>query len=718
MTTLTRRRFLRTAVQTAGAGVALGALPPSIRRALAIPADRRTGTIEDVEHIVVLMLENRSFDHYFGTMAGVRGFGDRFPVPVAGTGAGAARSVWHQTNTNAPGSPATVTPFRLNTQADFDLMRVTGAPHLWTNAQHAWSQGQLHEWPTYKHNHSMAYFGKSDLPFQFALADAFTICDAYHCSFQGGTNPNRVFLWSGTVDPRSEGDGPAMGNLYNKLGGGDPQGGYRWTTYPERLEAAGVSWRIYQNLQDNYALNPLAGFRRYRDSWHGQAGSLPALKQRALSTFTLDDLQADVLAARLPHVSWICPTAEGSEHPAPSSPAQGAAYTARVLEALTANPAVWSRTVLLVMFDENDGFFDHVPPPAAPSFLQWHADPAHRVLAGASTVDTSGEYHDFRSVEKDDPEELMHRPYGLGPRVPMYAISPWSTGGWVNSQVFDHTSVLRFIEQRFGVHEPNISAWRRAVCGDLTSAFDFTLAAPTPFHATLPDIRPLAQRARGLPGTTTPPLPSQPEWPEQRRGTHPSRELPYDLQVDAQSDAASAGLRLTFRNTGRAAAVFHVYDRRHLELIPRRYTVEPGKSLDDVWAIDKSAGYDLWVLGPNGFHRHFTGLTVSVGAPEVRVSHDAPHCQLLITFVNAGDTALTCVIASNAYYTGKPIAIDIPPASRTTQPWLLTESGGWYDFSITAPSHAGFSRRVAGRLETGRDSISDPAMGGPALVHA
>jgi phospholipase C len=113
------------------------------------------------------------------------------------------------------------------------------------------------------------------------------------------------------------------------------------------------------------------------------------------------------------------------------------------------------------MFDENDGFFDHVPPPAPPS-----RDASGNVLGG-STIDTAGEYHLARhpSEAKSERDDLMGRPYGLGPRVPLYVISPWSRGGWVNAEVFDHTSVIRFLEKRFGVMEPNISAWRRAVCG-------------------------------------------------------------------------------------------------------------------------------------------------------------------------------------------------------------------------------------------------------------
>ena len=361
----------------------------------------RTGTIMDVEHIVVLMQENRSFDHYFGTMKGVRGFGDRFTVPVPRAKPDLPASVWFQRNDHPDAAPRIVAPFRLDTQQSFSQIRVTSTPHLWPNAQGAWNHGRLDRWPTFKQNHSMGYFTEDDIAFQFALADMFTICDAYHCSFQGGTNPNRVFAFTGTNDPLAKGNGPVLGNSYDNLAF-DPAGGYAWTTYPERLQAAGIGWQVYQDMSDNYTDNPLVGFRPFRAAAAAadRANEVQeALRQRALSTRDLAALRRDVQADALPQVSFIIATAAGSEHPVPSSPAQGAEYTAAVLDALGSNPAVWSKTVLLLMFDENDGFFDHVPPPAPPSYIAWHSDPLQAELAGASTVTTVGEYHEFPAIE-------------------------------------------------------------------------------------------------------------------------------------------------------------------------------------------------------------------------------------------------------------------------------------------------------------------------------
>lgn len=695
MTDLARRRFLRQGARTLGAATALSTLPPVIRKALAIDADRRTGTLQDVAHIVVLTQENRSFDHYFGNCNGVRGFSDRFAIPLADGRA--------------------AQPFHLDTKANFALMRCEGTAHTWPDAQQAWANGKLDQWIHAKGAHSVGYFERSDIPFHYALADAFTLCDAYHCSFQGGTTPNRLFLWTGTNDPHALGRGPAT---FNDIATLTPQSGrdsYTWTTYPERLQAAGISWQIYQTIDDNYDDNPLAFFKVFREAYAGDPGSSEQLRARGCSTRNLDQLKADVLANALPQISWIVAGELDSEHPGASSPAQGAHFTARVLEALTANPEVWSRTVLILNYDENDGFYDHVPPPAVPSYVAWHPDPAQRQLAGDSTVDTRGEYHEhlvsYRNSAQD--KALLHQPYGLGPRVPMFVISPWSRGGWVNSQVFDHTSVIRFMERRFGVMEPNISSWRRAVCGDLTSALDFSLPDRSPLSP-LPATAALAARARALPTRTMPAIPAVQVEPRRAQGTRPSRALPYQLEVNSLYQPAAPSLTLVFVNTGAAAAVFHVYDRRNLTQIPRRYTVAPGKILRGSWSIAQTLpGYDLWVLGPNGFHRHFTGEKPPLGpapAPEVEVGFDPLRCELTTRLHNQGSAPCTFELKANAYSKEvAPVRYTVAAQAHAVHRCAIKSSGGWYDFTLHVPELPLFSRRFAGRMETGQASITDPA---------
>jgi phospholipase C len=683
MTDVSRRSVL------AGLG-ALAAMPPAIVRAAGIAPDVRTGSIADVAHVVILMQENRGFDHYFGTMRGVRGFADRHPIPLAPrAGDAAPRPVWEQFDRQAAGGARLVAPFHLATRRDFALMRMEGTPHSWPDAQAAWDEGRMAHWPEAKSPRAMGHYRREDIPFQFALAEAFTLCDAYHCSIQTGTNTNRLFLWSGTNDPGGTQGGPAIGNSHDSFpedgGAAEP---YRWTTVVERLQARGVDWRIYQDMADNFTDNPLVGFDAFRAARRGTGD--PVLKAGALTTRGLDALRADVVGGRLPQVSYVIATAKGSEHPGPSSPAQGAAYTAEVLEALTADPAVWARTALFVMFDENDGFFDHVPPPAPPS------RDAGGGLHGASTVDLAGEYHDIpsRGDAQVDAPAYRGRAYGLGGRVPMYVVSPWSRGGWVNSEVFDHTSVIRFLERRFDFHEPNISAWRRAVCGDLTSAFDFTAANPD-VVAPLPDPRGDAAQAAALRRQIRPDAPAQAEALWQEPGVRRSRPLPYRLELVDELD--DSGVRLRFGAGGGAGAVFHVYDRLALDRVPRRYTVTGDRTLVGHWGFDAEGNYDLWVLGPNDFHRHVAGRR---GDPTAALHWRLTEDVLALIVPPAAARGLTIARADGSG------AMPLPDGPWR---WPLDATQGWYDVTVRSEAAPRFVRRLAGRVDRpGRPSISCP----------
>ena len=657
-------------------------LHPAIARALDIPAKRVTGTIMDVQHIVILTQENRAFDHYFGTLSGVRGFGDRFPIPLPDTATRKNATVWVQPDARAEVTTP-VLPFHADTQANFKLMRLEGTPHTFADAQAAWDDGRMDAWPPAKHNHAMAYFTRADLPFQFALAEAFTLCDAYHCALHAGTDPNRLFIWTGTNDPAGTGHGPVIYNAYDELASDEHgHGGYEWITYPERLQAAGIDWQIYQNMANNFDDNPLVGFKLYRKADKATDGPLVDVARRSLRTRDLDKLKADVLADKLPQVSWVVAPDIYSEHPGPSSPAEGADYTARVLDALTANPEVWARTVLIVNFDENDGLFDHVPPPAVPSRRKDGS------LHGVSQVETTGEYYD---VGKD--ETYRYRAYGLGPRVPLYAVSPWSKGGFVSSEVFDHTSVIRFIETRFGVKEPNITPWRRAVCGDLTSCFDFAKPDATSFVAALPPTKETSDRALALPGRSTPDLPA-PSAPVQDEGQRSRRPTPYVLEASLTADS------VTFVNDSRGrAAVFHIYDRNNLSAGPARYTVAAGSS---VTAPVEDAVTDLFILGPNGFHRHFMGkalVTAAMSKEGMKVH-------------NPGKTPVTVTVSDEAY--GRP-AQTLTLAAGASQVLAvdLATSHNWYDFAVRSE---GAHIRLAGHIEDGRASLSDPAAHGAARL--
>jgi phospholipase C len=686
-----RRSFIRAMMATAGAAAAL---TPSIARALDIPADRRTGTLKDVDHVVILTQENRSFDHYFGTMRGVRGYGDRFAIPAPPLAGAPDRTVLLQPNEHPGTEPALIAPFRLDTSADFRLYRPLGTPHGFTDSQAAWDNGRMGAWPRSKQNHAMAHFTREDLPFQYALAEAFTLCDAYHCAMHLCTNPNRLYIWTGTHDPMGKANGPAIDNGYDSMGA-DPRhhGGYLWTTYPERLMAAGIGFQIYQDMADNFTDNPLVGFQRYRQTQGASTAAATLLARRTMTTRSLDELRQDVLARKLPEVSWIIAPEALSEHPSVSTPLQGGDYTARVLDALTANPEVWARTVLLVNFDENDGLFDHVPPPAPPARVSGRT-------VGATSIPADDEYHVHSQAAAD--ALYLDRPYGLGPRVPLYVISPWSRGGHVASEVFDHTSILRFLEARFGVHEPNISAWRRAVCGDLTSCFDFSAPDTVDFMAMLPATAALSERAAKL-KEIRPPLPEHAVAPVQETGLRRRRSTPYTLDARLRIEGASRALLLANHSAERAT-VFHVYDVTRLDTVPARYTVGAGRELAHPLPASGEA-LDIFVLGPNGFHRRLTGkgdiFSASVrggiaAAPSLRLENLTP-------------TPQSVAMTDMAYGTS-PAMILLGSGEARSIPLDLGESHGWYDRQFAA---GGQTWRIAGHFENGKPSYSDPAAGGP-----
>jgi phospholipase C len=707
MTDKDRRQFLRLATRSVSSAAALSMFPRSIRRAFALPASHVTGTLEDVQHVVILMQENRSFDHYFGALRGVRGFGDRHPLPLAN-----GKPVWYQSD-----GEKEILPFHLDTETT-SALRVPSTPHSFADAQGAWNQGRFGFWPKFKKPISMGHYQRKDIPFQFALAEAFTICDAHHCSVTTGTDPNRIVFWSGSnFDPESRRRGENCtdadaepDNLRCWIKGALPTPGYtyqgsafNWPTIPEVLERADISWRIYQDPNDNWtgAMHGCLAFASFRNAPPGSA-----IFNKGMTHWSLHQLAKDVKSDKLPQVSWVLPPQLWSEHPSPSSPLQGAEFTSHVLDALTSNPQVWGKTVLFLSFDENDGLFDHVPPPAPPSYN------SDGTLAGMSSLDLSGHYFSDPGRSHLNPADAANgsvRPWGLGPRVPLYVISPWSRGGWVNSQVFDHTSIGQFLEKRFQVTVPAISPWHRAICGDLTSAFDFHKPDEADFPA-LPRVTASASMLAAIERKPAPAPPAIPDILFQEPGVRASRALPYELHVNAETASPSGTLVLTFSNRGKAGAVFHVYDKLHLDRIPRRYTVEAGRSLTDRWDARPDAGrYDLWVYAPNGFVREFGGnlSTAPQERPETKLQYDAANKSIRLELTNAGSDDAAVVVQANAYRTDGPWQMNIGPRGSTAKAWSLVDSHNWYDFTASGKN---FSRRFAGRLETGDDGVSDPAV--------
>ena len=369
-------------------------------------------------------------------------------------------------------------PFHLDTHST-SAQRIPSTSHAWEVQHEAWNKGQMDQWlPAHRKAdgvngpYVMGYYKREDIPFQFALAEAFTLCDAYYCSVFGPTYPNRMHLMTGTIDPEGRNGGPMTNNTV-------PPGGYSWTTYPERLQQAGVSWKVYEQ-RDNYGCNMLKYFKVFQQA---NAGSV--LHSRGVQSEPGGRFEYDAKHDKLPAVSWIIPTSFQSEHP-DYMPANGAAFVASKIDAIAANPDVWAKTVFILNYDENDGLFDHVPPPVAPS-------------------GTPREFVDIL-------------PIGAGFRVPCILVSPWTAGGWVSSEPFDHTSVLQFLEAFTGVREPNISDWRRRTFGNLTSAFRFREAylKPPVLPGTTGPLAAALLRARILP---KPVLPGgQQTAPQQEKG--------------------------------------------------------------------------------------------------------------------------------------------------------------------------------------------------------
>jgi phospholipase C len=444
---LSRRNLLKGGLALgAGAAAASGlsaAAGASIENALSIDVTSNP-TLSDIKHVVILMQENRSFDHYYGTMSSVRGFSDPSALP------GVFQQAGYQPGVGAEAS-GHMEPFHLQMQFPTKNGDCTNdITHEWGPQHQCWDNGAMDQWVNVhmfddgvkNFAPTMGYFQRSDLPFYYALADAFTICDGYFCSVLGPTDPNRVMALSGTIDPAGTGGGPVL--ITQTTGRAAQAGKFTWETMPEALLDAGVSWKVYNDPTGLAFFNPLPYFKAYTETTtRGLELAANALAQNFPAGFA-----ADVAANTLPEVSWIHGPIFQCEHPA-TAPPWGENLVKTVLDILTSNPEVWASTLFILNYDENGGFFDHVPPPVAP--------------AG-----TPGEYLTVSPLPST--ASGIAGPVGLGFRVPCILMSPFTRGGYLASDTFDHTSTLRFIETRFGVTVPNLSAWRRGAVGDLTSA--------------------------------------------------------------------------------------------------------------------------------------------------------------------------------------------------------------------------------------------------------
>ncbi len=829
-----RRDFIKHAAMLSGIG-ATGLLPESIRRAMAIEPQPGT-TYLDAEHIVILMQENRSFDHTYGTLRGVRGFDDPRAITLPN-----GNPVWAQTDKKG----RTFVPFRFDIK-ETKATWMGSLPHSWDNQTDARNDGRYDRWLEAKQHQddkvyaemplTLGYYQREDLPFYYALADAFTVCDQNFCSSLTGTNANRLHLWTGTVRAKQSAD--SFPHVLNE----DVDYGRwaSWPTFPERIEDLGVSWRIYQNelsLESgfkgeedawlaNFSDNPIEWFAQYgvrfaathreyilkrlgeipgeigakqaeatsatgerRDRVkkeiselektlarfrseqaefsHERFESLPdrakRLHERAFTinsgdpdfrTLTelayrdgdverrmvvpkgdpLYQFRKDVAEGKLPTVSWLVPSERFSDHP--SSAWYGAWYLSEAFDILTKNPAVWKKTIFILTYDENDGYFDHVPPFVAP-------DPGRPETGRVSKgIDAGLEYV---SIEQDrvwHPRESRGSSIGLGYRVPMVIASPWSRGGAVCSQVFDHTSVLQFMEKLLShktgkkVEEPNINRWRRAVCGDLTSAFksaDDSSSSLTPLdrdqfvtqihgaqfkdlpkgYHSLSDLELVDLRRN---------LVDSPLLPKQESGVRPSCPLPYELFVSGSLNSARNELVIRFQARNdlfkdkAAGAPFTAYAfTAGGGYVCRNYAVEAGDVIEDSWKLSDfiDGVYDVRVYGPNGYFWKFSGsaqdpMLEAQLAPAARGTESAD-VEVLLGSTAAG-SGITVSVLDNSYGNAEQTK-QVPASARGSIRVSTAESHRWYDLSLRVTGAEKFERRFAGRIETGAWGFSDPRIG-------
>ena len=864
-----RRDFLKKAALLSGAAGLSGALPSSIQKAFAIDPDPGT-TWLDAEHVVVLMQENRSFDHTFGTLRGVRGFNDPRAISLPNK-----NRVWLQTDEKNN----TYIPFRYNLK-DTKITWMSSLPHRWEDQSDARNHGRYDKWleikksgnPEYRSMPlALGYYNREDIPFYYALADAFTVCDHNFCSSLTGTTPNRLYHWTGTV--REKPDIQSKANVRNS--DVDYWRWASWTTFPERLEDNGIPWKIYQNELSldkglpfdeqewlcNFTDNPIEWFEqfnvRYSPGYYAwlqdQKEKLPPIIaeiKKKLETFSgtedkkrelmesladagellpnviadlknwppegyenlsprskslhekaftinskdphfhelmthtymdgadersvripkgdiLHQFREDVNNGQLPAVSWIVASARFSDHP--GGPWYGVWYLSEVIDILTKNPEVWKKTVFILNYDENDGYFDHVPPFVAPNP---HFPNSGKASAHIDThVEHVAAWQEMEHQKQQPGQKGRTGPIGLGYRVPMIVASPWSRGGAVCSQVFDHTSVLQLLEKfcthKFGkkIEETNISAWRRAVCGDLSACFK-------PYHGeALPTLQPVGREAHMELITNArfrPPIPTFvplspdeiaavnkdprafPLMPQQEKGIRPSRPLPYQLYTggtlskDKKSFAISFhASKEVFRDTA-AGCPFIVYatgawkdgpwhpglpgEAEAMHWSPVRemrvwnYTVAAGDTLTDNWSLADfdEAAYRLEVYGPNGYYRVFGGNAADPGL-EIACKYQRSrllkkqltgNIQLEIANHSKDQHALT--ITDNAYG-GAAIQKTLNKSGTPGAEGIVlidcSKSFGWYDLTVRVTGNSVFERRFAGHVETGKESFSDPLMG-------
>jgi phospholipase C len=832
-----RRDFLKKATILASSAGMMHLVPEAIQKALAINPEAGS-TFMDAEHVVLLMQENRSFDHTYGTLQGVRGFNDPRAITLPGK-----NPVWLQSNRQGD----TYAPFHLDIK-DTKATWMSSLPHSWADQTDARNNGRHNGWLDAKHSGhkdytemplTMGYYTRQDIPFYYALADAFTVCDQNFCSSLTGTTPNRLYFWSGTI--REKHSDEVRANVWN--GDADYDNWVAWKTFPERLEENNIPWKVYQNEisvgvglegeEDawlaNFTDNPLEFYSQYNAKLSaGFIANLPTaaaqaeaeikkmemelqsatgekadgLKKRIeaykkyldqnakdqktysrekyeqLSHFNknihekafttnkndphyheltnlkyhdgtverevavpkgdvLHQFRDDVRNGQLPAVSWIVAPENFSDHPGAAW--YGAWYISEVMDILTKNPAIWKKTIFIIAYDENDGYFDHVPPFTIP---HPYKDGTGKV---SGAIDTNNEF--VRAAQQSsEGGDMREGPIGLGFRVPLVIISPWSRGGWVCSEVFDHTSTLQFLEKFLSakfqkkIEEPNISSWRRTICGDLTSAFrpysGEKIATPASLmrDAVIESIH--KAKFKKVPSNYKKLTPEEIEkikrnpqsvalLPKQEKGIRSSCALYYETYADGRLGADRQSFELDMKagheifGDHSLGTPFHVYAPGMYKNTPVEtwaYAATAGDTLKDKWLLSdfENSLYHLQVYGPNGFFREFSGdsndpgIDITCAYERSKLNTNKLTGNIIIQLKNNTGQPQTVIIRDNSY---KNPMITKPVTGTSTVVLKLEKSFNWYDLTVSVKGYKSFQKRYAGHVENGAGSKTDPAMG-------
>jgi phospholipase C len=641
-----------------------------------------TRPMDQIEHIVIFMQENRAFDHYYGTMQGVRGFNDRAATPVP-----SGMTTFYQP-VNKSNLKQYMLPFHVDTLTTNAICMDAPTMDFPTDISML-DNGLYDAWNTARvPGMGMSFFNRSDLAYYYTLYDNFACGDQYFMSTYTATDPNRLHVFSGS-NGLSAGskmaDSPCVDDT-------EPVPGWDWITMGEVLEAANISWKVYQQA-DNFDDNGFAWFRTFQNA---TAGNPLYDKGLARSVDMIQDLENDLAAGKLPQVSWLVGPANVSEH-ASYHPSAGEDFSARILARIQAHPEVYAKMAFILNYDEGGQFYDH----------HWTPNvPLNPPQDGQSTVTTQGE------VWEGGPYGAKV-PIGPGFRVPLLVVSPWSRGNIVVSEFFDHTSVLQFVEERFNVSLPTISPWRRVVTGNLLSAFDFD--HPDYSWPNLPNTSKYPNRSNKECNDLPPPqVPAKQSFPQQETGVRISRALPYEFQVS--DEVANNVLTITIAVTGPKGAAFIMYDALDLVgVIPRKYTIESGKSITDTFTVPASSTYSFALHGPNGFVRQFAGTGSGSEGIAATVTYGTSNESIGFKLKNVQNVDVPLHVYDNAYGLGGPWALPLTSGSTRHEWWNIKSSGRWYDFTVKGGE--GFQRRYMGRMENGKDSSSDPAMarGHPAV---